>query len=58
MNAKSDRLKKQYDEIVQVLTECKGRVAGADGAAVRMGVIRTTLVSRMKRLGINPYNYV
>jgi formate hydrogenlyase transcriptional activator len=58
MNAKSDRLKKQYDEIVQVLTECKGRVAGADGAAVRMGVIRTTLFSRMKRLGINPYNYV
>jgi len=23
-----------------------------------MGIIRTTLISRMKRLGINPYDYV
>lgn len=50
--------RKQYDEIVRVLTECKGRVGGADGAAVRMGLSRTTLISRMKRLGINPYDYV
>jgi formate hydrogenlyase transcriptional activator len=56
-NVKSDRVKRQYNEIVQALTECKGRVAGADGAAVRMGIIRTTLISRMKRLGINPYSY-
>ena len=58
MNAKSGQVKKQYDEIVHALTECKGRVAGADGAAVRMGIIRTTLISRMKRLEINPYDYV
>jgi formate hydrogenlyase transcriptional activator len=58
MNAKSERVKKQCDEIVHALTECKGRVAGADGAAVRMGIIRTTLISRMKRLEINPYDYV
>ena len=56
-NMKSDRVKKQYNEIVEALTECKGRVAGADGAAVRMGIIRTTLISRIKRLGINPYSY-
>ncbi len=56
-NVKSDRVKRQYDEIVQALTECKGRVAGADGAAVRMGIVRSTLISRMKRLGINPYSY-
>jgi formate hydrogenlyase transcriptional activator len=49
---------KQHDEIVRVLTECKGRVGGAEGAAVRMGISRTTLISRMKRLGINPYDYV
>ena len=48
---------KQHEEIVRMLTECKGRVGGADGAAVRMGLNRTTLIARMKRLGINPYDY-
>jgi formate hydrogenlyase transcriptional activator len=52
-----DRAKKQHDEIVRVLTECKGRVGGHDGAAARMGLSRTTLISRMKKLGINPYDY-
>jgi formate hydrogenlyase transcriptional activator len=53
----TERTKKQHDEIVRVLTECKGRVGGADGAAVRIGLSRTTLISRMKKLGINPYDY-
>jgi formate hydrogenlyase transcriptional activator len=56
-SAESEHSKKQYDEIVRVLTECKGRVGGAEGAAARMGISRTTLISRMKRLGISPYNY-
>jgi formate hydrogenlyase transcriptional activator len=56
--AENDHPKKQHDEIVRALTECKGRVGGADGAAVRLGISRTTLISRMKRLGINPYDYV
>jgi PAS domain S-box-containing protein len=56
-SAPRERTKKQYDEIVRVLTECKGRVGGADGAAVRMGLSRTTLMYRMKKLGINPYDY-
>jgi PAS domain S-box-containing protein len=55
--APNERSKKQHDEIVRVLTECKGRVGGADGAAVRMGLSRTTLISRMKKLGIDPSNY-
>jgi transcriptional regulator with GAF, ATPase, and Fis domain len=50
--------RKQHDEIVQVLTECKGRVGGAEGAATRMGISRTTLISRMQRLGIDPRDYV
>ncbi|MGA8087471.1 MAG: sigma 54-interacting transcriptional regulator [Terracidiphilus sp.] len=50
--------KRQRDEIVQALMDCKGRVGGADGAAVRLGIGRTTLISRMKKLGINPYDYV
>jgi formate hydrogenlyase transcriptional activator len=40
-------------EIVHVLHETRGRVGGADGAAARMGINRTTLLSRMKRLGIH-----
>jgi PAS domain S-box-containing protein len=55
--APNERTKKQHDEIVRALTECKGRVGGADGAAVRMGLSRTTLISRMKKLGIDPNNY-
>jgi len=55
--APRERTKKQHDEIVRVLTECKGRVGGADGAAVRMGLSRTTLMYRIKRLGINPFDY-
>ena len=56
-NADSEHAKKQHDEIIRVLAECKGRVGGAEGAAARMGISRTTLISRMKRLGINPYDY-
>jgi formate hydrogenlyase transcriptional activator len=43
------------DEIVRVLNLSHGRVAGADGAAVRMGLKRTTLIARMKKLGIDPH---
>ena len=53
----NDRIKRQQEEIVRVLTESKGRVGGGDGAAARMGISRTTLIGRMKRLGINPYDY-
>jgi formate hydrogenlyase transcriptional activator len=56
-SAPRERTKKQQEEIVRVLTECKGRVGGADGAAVRMGVARTTLMARMKKLEIDPYAY-
>ena len=44
---------KQREKIVRALTDCKGRVAGEDGAAARLGINRTTLLSRMKKLGIN-----
>jgi formate hydrogenlyase transcriptional activator len=53
----NEHAKRQHEEIVRVLTECKGRVGGSDGAAARMGLSRTTLISRMKKHGINPYDY-
>jgi formate hydrogenlyase transcriptional activator len=52
-----DYAKQQREEIVRALTECKGRVGGADGAAARMGVNRTTLLARMKKFGIDPRQY-
>jgi formate hydrogenlyase transcriptional activator len=42
------------DEIVRLLRVTSGRVGGPDGAAARMGIKRTTLISRMKKLGIDP----
>jgi formate hydrogenlyase transcriptional activator len=52
-----DRVQKHRDRIVSALVETRGRVGGADGAAVRMGVNRTTLLARMKKLGIDPHDY-
>jgi len=40
--------------IVRILRETKGRVGGANGAAARLGLKRTTLIARMKKLGIAP----
>jgi formate hydrogenlyase transcriptional activator len=55
--AANERSQKQREEIVRVLGDSKGRVGGADGAAARMGINRTTLLSRMKKLGIEPRQY-
>src|SRR3989449_2571446 len=49
--------RKQRDAIVRALTETKGRVGGADGAAARLGINRTTLLARMKKFGIDPRDY-
>jgi formate hydrogenlyase transcriptional activator len=49
--------KKQREEIVRVLTDSKGRVGGHSGAAALMGINRTTLLSRMKKLGIEPRQF-
>jgi len=49
--------RKQREEIVRALSECRGRVGGADGAAARLGINRTTLLSRMKKFGIHAKQY-
>jgi transcriptional regulator with GAF, ATPase, and Fis domain len=38
--------------IISILEDCSWRVRGEDGAAKRLGLKRTTLQSRMKKLGI------
>ncbi len=42
----------QRAHILRVLEECDWKVRGKDGAAERLGLKRTTLQSRMKKLGI------
>jgi formate hydrogenlyase transcriptional activator len=44
----------EREEIVRILKITNGRVAGPDGAAARMGLKRTTLIARMKKLGVDP----
>lgn len=43
----------EYQLILRVLRETNGVVAGPKGAAQRLGLKRTTLLSRIKRLGID-----
>ena len=48
---------RQRSEIVRSLTDSKGRVGGQNGAAARLGLNRTTLLSRMKKFGIHPKQF-
>jgi formate hydrogenlyase transcriptional activator len=43
--------------IEAALAETKGRVAGPSGAAVRLGIPRSTLESRIRSLGLNKYRF-
>jgi len=43
----------ERSHILRILQQTEGVVGGPSGAAVRLGVKRTTLIARMKRLGIN-----
>jgi formate hydrogenlyase transcriptional activator len=52
--AASTREGEGREDILRVLRDTNGRVAGPNGAAARMGLKRTTLISRMKKLGIDP----
>lgn len=50
----SQRADKERDEIIRTLKDTNGRIGGPNGAAIRLGLKRTTLISRMKKWGINP----
>jgi formate hydrogenlyase transcriptional activator len=50
-----EELERQY--IVQVLRQSAGVVSGSNGAAARLGMKRTTLQSKMQRLGIAREEY-
>jgi len=43
----------EQKRIVEILRATKGRISGPNGAAFRLGVKRSTLLDRMKKLGID-----
>jgi transcriptional regulator with GAF, ATPase, and Fis domain len=48
---------REKERIEAVLAECRGRISGPNGAAPRLGIPRTTLEAKIKRLSINKYKY-
>jgi len=49
----ADASEAERQKIIRILQETNGIVAGPRGAAARLGLKRTTLLSRMQRLGIS-----
>lgn len=47
----------EQQRIVRTLHETRGRISGPNGAAQRLGLKRTTLLDRMKKLGIDPRDF-
>jgi formate hydrogenlyase transcriptional activator len=45
----------EHSHILQTLQQTEGVVGGPNGAAARLGMPRTTLISKMRRLGISPF---
>ncbi len=48
----------EREHILRVLRECHGMIGGAKGAAERLGLRRTTLNSKLKKLGIKRRDYI
>ena len=48
----------ERDHILRALREAKGMVGGPNGAAARLGLKRTTLNSKIKKLGIERSEYI
>jgi formate hydrogenlyase transcriptional activator len=51
----SKLLDREVETIEAALAECHGRISGPSGAAAKLGIPRTTLESKIKRLGISKY---
>ena len=48
----------EREHILRVLREARGQIGGDDGAAARLGLKRTTLNSKLKKLGIERSDYM
>ncbi len=47
----------ERERIEAALAECRGRISGPNGTARKLGIPRTPLESRIKKLRINKYQY-
>jgi formate hydrogenlyase transcriptional activator len=55
----ADTLQNQEREIIEIaLAECKGKVAGPEGAAAKLRIPRSTLDSKIKQLKIKKHKFV
>jgi DNA-binding NtrC family response regulator len=58
-NALPDTLQNQEREIIEAaLAECRGKVAGPEGAAAKLGIPRSTLDSKIKQLKIKKHRFI
>jgi PAS domain S-box-containing protein len=58
-NPLPDTLQNQERKIIEIaLAECKGKVAGAKGAAAKLGIPRSTLDSKIKQLKIKKHKFI
>jgi transcriptional regulator with GAF, ATPase, and Fis domain len=54
-----DTLQNQEREMIETaLAECKGKVAGPEGAAAKLGIPRSTLDSKIKQLKIKKHKFI
>ncbi len=54
-----DTLQNQEKEMIEAaLAESKGKVAGPEGAAAKLGIPRSTLDSKIKQLGIKKHRFI
>jgi len=54
-----DTLQNQEKQIIETaLSESKGKVAGPEGAAAKLGIPRSTLDSKIKQLRIKKHKFV
>jgi PAS domain S-box-containing protein len=53
----ADLVEREREMIERSLRESAGQVSGARGAAARLGIPRQTLESKIRRLGINRYQF-
>jgi len=55
----TETLRDQEKEMIEAaLAESKGKVAGPDGAAVKLGIPRSTLDGKIKQLKIKKYKFI
>jgi formate hydrogenlyase transcriptional activator len=48
----------EREQIMRVLRETRGMMSGPSGAAAKLGVKRTTLQSKMRKLGISRHDFL